>query len=61
MLFVVIFVYSICMEKTFPSDFVEYVDSIISLILFVSNFFFYFSETEYDVSSSSKPFLHTWV
>ena len=62
MLFVVIFVsIPFAWKKLFPSDFVEYVDSIISSILFVSNFFFYFSETEYDASSSLlKPFLHTW-
>ena len=62
MLFVVIFVsIPFAWQKLFPSDFVEYMDSVLSSIFFVSNFFFYFNATEYDASSSLlKPFLHTW-
>ena len=44
-----------------PSDFVEYAKSILATLAFGSNFFFYFSTTEYGASSSLlKPFLHTW-
>ena len=44
-----------------PEDFVEYANSILSSLLFVSNFFFYFSTTEYGADSALlKPFLHTW-
>lgn len=44
-----------------PGDFVEYSKSIISTLLFSSNFFFYFGATEYGADSSLlKPFLHTW-
>lgn len=62
MLFVVIFVsIPFAWHRLFPSDFVEYIDSVLSSIFFVSNFFFYFNATEYDASSSLlKPFLHTW-
>ena len=41
--------------------FIEYAESILSSIFFGSNFFFYFSTTEYGaVSALLKPLLHTW-
>ena len=44
-----------------PSSFVEYSESILSTIFFVSNFFFYSISTDYGADSSLlKPFLHTW-
>ena len=44
-----------------PEYLVDYSKSVISSILFVSNYFFYFSTTEYGAESSLlKPFLHTW-
>lgn len=44
-----------------PYEFVEYAQSVLASILFGSNFFFYFSTTEYGADSSLlKPFLHTW-
>ncbi len=44
-----------------PTALEEFAGSILSSILFVSNFFFYFSTTEYGAESSLlKPFLHTW-
>lgn len=44
-----------------PSAFVEYATSILTSIFFSSNFFFYFSTTEYGADSALlKPFLHTW-
>ena len=44
-----------------PSDLIELSNSLIAAIAFVSNFFFYFSTTEYGADSSLlKPFLHTW-
>jgi|GEM_PF-1471940 len=44
-----------------PSQFVEFCKSVVSSILFSSNFFFYFAQTEYGADSSlMKPFLHTW-
>jgi peptidoglycan/LPS O-acetylase OafA/YrhL len=48
-------------QRLLPSDFVEYADSIIASLFFGSNFFFYFSTTEYGADSALlKPFLHTW-
>jgi peptidoglycan/LPS O-acetylase OafA/YrhL len=44
-----------------PSEFIEYSKSIIATLFFSSNFFFYFSTTEYGTQSALlKPFLHTW-
>ena len=62
MLFVVIFVsVPFAWQKLLPSDFVEYAESILASLFFGSNFFFYFSTTEYGAESALlKPFLHTW-
>ena len=62
MLFVVIFVsVPYAWQKLLPSDFVEYAESIFASLFFGSNFFFYFSTTEYGADSALlKPFLHTW-
>ena len=62
MLFVVIFA-SIpwAWEKLLPLDFVDYAESILAALFFGSNFFFYFSATEYGAGDAMlKPFLHTW-
>ena len=62
MLFFVIFIsMPFAWRMLLPSAFVEYTESIISSIFFVSNFFFYFSTTEYGADSALlMPFLHTW-
>ena len=62
MLFVVIFVsIPFAWQILLPSDFVEYAESILASVFFGSNFFFYFSTTEYGADSALlKPFLHTW-
>ena len=62
MLFVVIFVsVPYAWQKLLPSDLVEYTESILASLFFGSNFFFYFSTTEYGADSALlKPFLHTW-
>jgi len=62
MLFVVIFVSApYAWQKLLPSAFVEYAESILASLFFGSNFFFYFSTTEYGADSALlKPFLHTW-
>lgn len=62
MLFLVVIVsIPIAWQKLLPSDFVEYAESILAALFFGSNFFFYFSTTEYGANSSLiKPFLHTW-
>lgn len=62
MLFFVIFVsIPFAWERLLPSDFVEYAESILASLFFGSNFFFYFSTTEYGADSALlKPFLHTW-
>ncbi len=62
MLFVVIFVsVPYAWQKLLPSDFIEYAESILASLFFGSNFFFYFSTTEYGADSALlKPFLHTW-
>ena len=44
-----------------PLAFVEYAQSVLTSIFFGSNFFFYFSTTEYGSESALlKPFLHIW-
>ncbi len=44
-----------------PSDLKEYAISNLFSISFISNYFFYFSETEYGtIDSFLKPLLHTW-
>ena len=62
MLFVVIFVsVPYAWQKLLPLDFVEYAESILASLFFGSNFFFYFSTTEYGADNAFlKPFLHTW-
>lgn len=62
MLFVVIFAsMPYAWQKLLPSAFVEYAESILASLFFGSNFFFYFSTTEYGADSALlKPFLHTW-
>ena len=62
MLFVVIFAsMPFAWQNLLPSDFVEYAESILASLFFGSNFFFYFSTTEYGADSALlKPFLHTW-
>lgn len=62
MLFVVIFVsMPYAWQRLLPSAFVEYAESILASLFFGSNFFFYFSTTEYGADSALlKPFLHTW-
>lgn len=62
MLFVVIFVSApYAWQKLLPSAFVEYAESILASLFFGSNFFFYFSTTEYGADSALlKIFLHTW-
>lgn len=43
------------------ADFKDFIDSIFASSFFVSNFFFYFSTTQYGSEDALlKPFLHTW-
>lgn len=62
MLFVLFFVtIPFAWYKLFPSDFVEFSNSVLASLFFGSNFFFYSSTTEYGADSALlKPFLHTW-
>ena len=62
MLFVVIVVsVPFAWKKLLPIDFFEYAESVLASLLFSSNFFFYFSATEYGAGSALfKPLLHTW-
>ena len=62
MLFMVIFVsIPFAWKLLLPSDLVDYAKSLLATAFFGSNFFFYFSTTEYGASSALlKPFLHTW-
>jgi len=62
MLFVVIFVsMPYAWQKLLPYSFVEYAESILASLFFGSNFFFYFSTTEYGADNALlMPFLHTW-
>ena len=44
-----------------PNDFVEYSQSIISSLFFISNFFFYYISIDYGAEIALyKPFIHTW-
>lgn len=62
MLFLVIFVsIPYAWQRLLPSDFVEYAESVLASLFFGSNFFFYYSTTEYGADSALlKPLLHTW-
>ena len=62
MLFVVIFAsIPFAWQKLLPSAFIEYAQSVLASLFFSSNFFFYFTTTEYGADSALlKPFLHTW-
>lgn len=62
MLFVVIFAsMPYAWNYLLPTDLVEYAESLLASLFFGSNFFFYFSTTEYGADSALlKPFLHTW-
>jgi peptidoglycan/LPS O-acetylase OafA/YrhL len=62
MLFLVIFVIvPFAWQSILPTDFVDHAESILASVFFGSNFFFYFSTTEYGADSALlKPFLHTW-
>tara|TARA_A100001011_G_scaffold395057_1_gene488986 strand:- start:374 stop:2371 length:1998 start_codon:yes stop_codon:yes gene_type:complete len=58
-------VISICIpfawQELLPKDLVDFAKSALSAIGFGSNFFFYFSTTEYGADSALlKPLLHTW-
>jgi peptidoglycan/LPS O-acetylase OafA/YrhL len=44
-----------------PVDFVDYSKSILAAVFFGSNFFFYFTTTQYGADAALlEPFLHTW-
>lgn len=59
--FVILCSFPFAWNNLLPSAYVEYAKSIITSVLFGSNFFFYLSTTEYGADSSLlKPFLHTW-
>jgi len=48
-------------QKLLPLDLVDFAKSALSAIGFGSNFYFYFSTTEYGADSALlKPLLHTW-
>ena len=48
-------------QRLLPLDLIDFAKSALSAIGFVSNFFFYFSTTEYGADSALlKPLLHTW-
>ena len=48
-------------NKLLPADFIEFSQSILTSLFFVSNFFFFFSMVEYGAESALlKPLLHTW-
>ena len=61
-----VFMMAVCLPfawlKLLPLDLVEFSQSAIAALLFVSNFFFYFATTEYGTDSALlKPLLHTWT
>ena len=48
-------------QKLLPIDLIDFAKSALTAIGFCSNFFFYYSTTEYGADSSLlKPLLHTW-
>ena len=59
------FIIAVCLpyawQKLLPMDLVDFSKSAMSALAFGSNFFFYFSTTEYGADSALlKPLLHTW-
>ena len=62
LLLVMVFTIPFALLLMQPSAIVEYANSVMSSLFFSSNFYFYFSTTEYGATSSLlKPFLHTWT
>ena len=56
-------IFSSCLGLLFlsPMELIEFSKSSLSSISFISNYFFYLSDVQYDaVDSLSKPLLHTW-
>jgi peptidoglycan/LPS O-acetylase OafA/YrhL len=61
LLFVIFFSIFFAYLFLLPSDFIDYIKSILYSLFFTSNYFFYFSGELYDATPSLlKPFLHTW-
>ena len=61
LLFVIIVSLPFAYQLLIPSALIDMCKSILSTILFSSNFYFYFESTVYgDNSALLKPFLHTW-
>jgi peptidoglycan/LPS O-acetylase OafA/YrhL len=61
LLFVIFFSIFFAYLYLLPSDFNDYIKSILYSLFFTSNYFFYFSGELYDATPSLlKPFLHTW-
>jgi len=61
LLLILLFFIPFAWMKLLPSGLIEYGQSGLSSIFFGSNFFFYFSTTDYGADSSLlKPLLHTW-
>jgi len=62
MLLIVMFVsFPFAWQRLVPSAFIEYSNSILSALVFSSNFFFYYANVYYGAYGDLlKPFLHTW-
>ena len=61
LLVIIAFCIPFAWQRLMPFDLVEFSKSALSAIGFGSNFFFYFSTTEYGADSALlKPLLHTW-
>ena len=59
--FVISFSFPFAYQILIPKDFIEYAESVLSILFFGSNIYFYLSDIEYNATSSLlKPFLHTW-
>jgi peptidoglycan/LPS O-acetylase OafA/YrhL len=61
LLFITLVFFPFAFFGMFPSQFTEFLYSIISSIFFYSNFYFHYIEQLYQAESGlSKPYLHTW-
>ena len=59
--FVVVLIFiPICFFVLYPRDLREFGQSLVSLSFFLSNFFFSYKSSYFDLASELRPLLHTW-
>ena len=59
--FVILVCYPVAFRILPPVELSHFLDSILSIVFFVSNYFFYYHSANFSVDSATlEPFLHTW-